>query len=62
MSLHYSLSSPYKLGGAIALSAYLLLVTKLKNMGELPLLLVHGSKDKTILEDEAKNSYGRLLS
>ena len=50
MSLHYALSSKMQLGGAIALSAYLLLITKLANLGKLPLLLIHGSKDKTILE------------
>ena len=50
MALHYSLSSRYKLGGAIAMSAYMLVVTKLQNVGEVPLLLIHGKNDRTILE------------
>ena len=61
MSLHYALSSRFQLGGAIALSAYMLVTTRSTHLGQLPLLLVHGGKDSTILEAEAKNSYGRVL-
>ena len=49
MALHYSLSSPRLLGGAIALSAYTLGITCMSNLGHLPLLLVHGSNDSVIL-------------
>ena len=61
MALHYSLSSPRLLGGAIALSAYGLVITRMRNLGHLPLLLVHGSSDNVILEVEAKKSYSKLL-
>ena len=61
MALHYGLSSPCLLGGVVALSAYLLRLTRVSNIGKLPLLLVHGSKDRTILESESLGSYSRLL-
>lgn len=61
MAMHYSLSSARLLGGAIALSAYGLVITRLSNLGHLPLLLVHGDSDDVILEAEAKNSYSKLL-
>jgi predicted esterase len=48
MSLYYALSSPYLLGGAIALSSYLLPLTPLQNMGKIPLFLIHGDKDTTV--------------
>lgn len=62
MSLHYTLSLPRLLGGAIALSAYTLPITRMRNLGHLPLLLVHGTNDSVILEMEAKNSYSKLLA
>lgn len=60
MSLYYALSSAHLLGGAIALSSYLLPFTPLTNAGNVPLLLVHGEKDSTITEEEAKKSYSSL--
>jgi predicted esterase len=63
MALYYALKAPYELGGAIALSAYVIPdVTFMTNLGKVPLLLVHGSKDEVIRESEAKTSYSRLLS
>lgn len=61
MALHYALSSSYVLGGAITLSGYLLPTTSLKNLGKVPLLLLHGDQDKIISEQEALNSYNNLL-
>lgn len=48
MALHYGLSSPFTLGGVLSLSGYLLPVTKLRNLGKTPVLLVHGSRDNVI--------------
>ena len=63
MSLYYSLSSSILVGGVICLSGYVLpSITPLRNIGNLPMLLIHGSNDTVIRESEAKNSYSELLN
>ena len=62
MALHYGLSSAAVLGGVVSLSGYLLKSTPMTNLHSIPIFLMHGERDTTIRESDAKNSYSRLFS
>jgi predicted esterase len=61
MSLYFGLSAAAPPAGAICLSGYLLRSAPTPNLASLPRLLVHGHRDSTIREVEARNSYKALL-
>lgn len=61
MSLHYGLSAKLAPAGVIGFSSYALKSTPPHNLGQLPCLLVHGNRDATIREVDARNSYAKLL-
>ncbi len=61
ISLYSALSSKTVPAGAICFSGYSLKSTPLTNIDTLPLLLVHGNRDTTIREVDARNSYIKLL-
>lgn len=61
ISLHYGLSAKVAPAGVICFSSYALKSTPPHNLGKLPCLLVHGNRDTTIREADARNSYAKLL-
>lgn len=61
MSLYFGLSAPTPPAGVICFSGYLLRSASIANLPSLPLLLVHGHRDGTIREVEARQSYKALL-
>jgi predicted esterase len=61
MSLLYGLTSKNIIGGVIGLSGYLFQSFDLPNVGKLPILLFHGSKDQLIPIAMAKKSYEKII-
>jgi predicted esterase len=61
MSLYYGLSAAVSPAGIICFSGYSLKSTPLVNLGKLPCLIVHGNRDTTIKEVDARTSYKHLI-
>lgn len=61
MALHFAFTNSIVPAGALSLSGSLLKQTTLANLRKTPALLIHGHKDQTIRELEARKSYTELL-